>query len=89
MGRNVKRTGKWVIVKRIHRGIEHMGSISKMEEHKYEANIKEFELLKRGSHRSIIMTDVKQYEEKELTAKDIDNIQNDPDTIIMDIKKKG
>ena len=83
----VKRTGKWVIVKRIHRGIEHLGSISKMEEHKYEANIKEYELFKRGTHKEIVETDLAQYNKVDLSAEDIASIQEDPDTIVMNMKK--
>ena len=88
MGKKVIRTGKWVIVRRIHRGAEHLGAISKIEEHKYEANIKEWELLKRGTHKEIVATDVGQYSStKDLTAEDIANIQEDPDTIVMNMKK--
>jgi len=89
MGKMRKKvTGKWVIVRRIHRGLNG-GAIGKMEEHKYEALIKEFELLKRGTYKSIMMTDLKQFEEKEeLTAKDISDLQSDPNTIIMDLKTK-
>ena len=89
MGKKVVRTGKWVIVKRIHRGLKG-GAIRKMEEHKYEALIKEFELLKRGTYKSIMMTKLEQFEDKEeLTAEDIADLQKDPDTIIMDINSKG
>jgi len=83
-----KATGKWVIVRRIHRGLP-AGAVRKMEEHKYEALIKEFELLKRGTYKSIMMTNLEQFEEKEeLTAKDISDLQSDPNTIIMDLKTK-
>ena len=86
--KKVVRTGKWVIVRRIHRGLK-SGAIGKMEEHKYEALIKEFELLKRGTYKSIMMTKLEQFEEKEeLTAEDIADLQMDPDTIIMDLKAK-
>lgn len=76
----------WVIVRAIKEKPEN-GAICKFHEDHYNDQMKHFELLKRGTYKEIVNTDISQYSLQNLTAEDIEEIQNDGDTIVMDITK--